>query len=319
MGSFGKSFDEAFKTSHATAQAGAFDVIKEKIKLDQTKAEEKYKATTTRNSNLAMITAIKDVDMAKKIAGIVDSVGDDYESQKNIGEMIAKQISPKEPINVYNVGQSGDLTSAGQVPAGSKVFKQALTPEEIGARTTASEFAKYGGVKEEAARAFSLRQELQAIPSVKEFQTIKNQVDSMEALVNSSRSNESKNSHLATDQGVITLFNKITDPTSVVRESEYERTPKNLSLANKFVGAFEKWKSGGAGLTQEDRESLLFGAKLMANSRGKGYNEILSNYENLSNKFGVEPELVTSGYGKFDGYDIGQSDIVTIKNNKLNL
>src|SRR3990167_8690446 len=37
--SFGKSFDEAFKPAMASAQAGTFDILKEKIKANQEKAQ----------------------------------------------------------------------------------------------------------------------------------------------------------------------------------------------------------------------------------------------------------------------------------------
>ena len=300
--SFGKSFDEAFRPANATASASAMDVLKEKIKTNN--------ETAQANNIIDFITA-KKIEEAMKSGIPEDEIKasiKQFEGAKKLGlkpdqlKMIfPTELKDQSAINVYNVGQSGDLTSAGQVPAGSKVFKQALTPDEIGARVKSSEEAKYGGVKEEAARAFDLRKEFQAIPQVKDFQIIKNQVSSMDALLNQVKLGDGK-SALALDQGLITMFNKITDPTSVVRESEYDRTPKNLSLVNRFQGAIQKLDKGGAGLTQEDRESLVFGAKVIADSRGSAYNEVLSNYEGLSKEFGVKPELVTSGYGKFESF-----------------
>lgn len=62
----------------------------------------------------------------------------------------------------------------------------------------------------------------------------------------------------AVDQALITIYNKMLDPSSVVRESEYARTPSDLSLLERVKGAGAKqFFSGGAGLTNEVREDLV--------------------------------------------------------------
>lgn len=187
---------------------------------------------------------------------------------------------------------TGQLEQAGTIKKGDAV-RNTLSPEDIQKK----EQAKYDGTKETSSRAFDLRKEFQATDTVRDFQVIKNQVSGMDALMNNLKDEKSR---LALDQGLITLFNKITDPTSVVRESEYERTPQNLSLINRFSGAIEKLEKGGAGLTNEDRQSLVFGAKTIAKARGDIYNKVLDNYSNLATEFGVKPELVTSGYGRYE-------------------
>ena len=53
----------------------------------------------------------------------------------------------------------------------------------------------------------------------------------------------------APSQAIITAFNKMLDPTSVVRESEYARSPEGQSLINKAQGMFDRLKQGGAGLS----------------------------------------------------------------------
>ena len=310
MGSFCKSFSESFDKTATVSAAGTLDVIKEKIKQNDevrksSAALDALEIRIVQNATSKAKNPQEAAEMAFTASASIDALRKaklPLETTTTLTKMMFPELkTDSTPINVYNVGQGGELTSAGQVPAGSKVFKQALTPDEIGARVKSSEEAKYGGVKEEAARAFDLRKEFQAIPQVKDFQIIKNQVSSMDALLNQVKLGDGK-SALALDQGLITMFNKITDPTSVVRESEYDRTPKNLSLVNRFQGAIQKLDKGGAGLTQEDRESLVFGAKVIADSRGSAYNEVLSNYENLSTEFGVKPGLVTSGYGKFESF-----------------
>lgn len=202
--------------------------------------------------------------------------------------------------NVYSFDPTtNEFSSVATIKKGD-VVRNLNTPEDIAAKETSKSNASYNTTKESAQRAFDLRKEFQGLETVKDYQVIKNQVSAMDSLVN--KIDTDKNSATALDQGLITLFNKITDPQSVVRESEYERTPQNLPLFNAFGGAFQKLEKGGAGLTNKDRKALVFGAKIIANSRGKIYNETLSNYENLANEFGVKPELVTSGYGKHEDF-----------------
>lgn len=155
----------------------------------------------------------------------------------------------------------------------------------------------YRDVKNE----IELRKEFINRPEIKEYQTIKTQVNSMEGLLSESlKGNE--DSKLALDQGLITMFNKLTDPNSVVRESEYERTPANLSLMNRVSGAFKKLKEGGAGLTDDDRRTLVKGAKVIANSRGKTFNDVRKEYENLANTYKFNPENVVGTLRGFEPY-----------------
>ena len=244
----------------------------------------------------------KNKDLIDELTLKVAAAKSGFDIDMMTGEL---KVNPEFQSNatqpVFTVDNEGNLklttgATGGYIPKGGKVFKEALAPEEIASR----EEAKFGASKETAKRAFDLRQEFQNTETVKDFQVIRNQVTAMDALVD--KIDTDKQSALALDQGLITLFNKVTDPQSVVRESEYERTPENLSLVNRFQGAYGKLAKGGAGLTNTDRKALVFGAKVIADSRGNIYNDVLSNYENLSEEFGVKPKLVTSGYGKHKNF-----------------
>lgn len=238
-------------------------------------------------------------DLAKKGLQLIQGKNGQFDFQKRSDlvpeEDVLDQQLKRAQLGLYNQFLS---TGQGNIPS-----------QQPGASGFGTFFSGMSGGKPQlqsdtpvdvANRATTLRKEFNDLPLVKEYQTIKNQVSSMEGLLDKSKGNGE--SRLALDQGLITLFNKITDPNSVVRESEYERTPKNLSLVNRFNGALEKLEKGGAGLTQDDRESLLFGAKVIADQRGDIYNETLSNYENLSKQLKVDPKLVTSGYGKHSSF-----------------
>lgn len=56
----------------------------------------------------------------------------------------------------------------------------------------------------------------------------------------------------AASQGVLVAFQKLLDPTSVVRESEYARSGQGLSLVSQIEGQVSQLKQGGAGVTAQD-------------------------------------------------------------------
>jgi hypothetical protein len=103
--------------------------------------------------------------------------------------------------------------------------------------------------------AGKLRVEFLNRPEVKEFVTINTQVKSMDALLNKALSSDDVKNKVAVDQALISMFNKLTDPASVVRESEYARTPENLPIINRIIGAITKLDAGGAGLTNEESKA----------------------------------------------------------------
>lgn len=146
-----------------------------------------------------------------------------------------------------------------------------------------------------------LRTEFINRPEVKEFQSVSTNVNSMDSLLKSALSGN-MNNKAALDQGLITMYNKLTDPNSVVRESEYARTPENLPVVNRISGAISKLKEGGAGLTDADREALVIGAKIIANERGRTYANTRDSYNKISEKYQLDPSLVTGTLPEFTAY-----------------
>lgn len=75
----------------------------------------------------------------------------------------------------------------------------------------------------------------------------------------------------AASQGVLVSFQKLLDPTSVVRESEYARSPEGLSYIARLEGAATRIRQGGAGLTASDLKEFKDTAE-----------EFLTNYEDAA-------------------------------------
>lgn len=183
-------------------------------------------------------------------------------------------------------------------------FEATKTAEEISRAMTGKQFSdlsqgeqekviarKY---KEDPIRvkaAMELRKEFSDLPEVKEFKTVRQTFSIMDDIIHRYQT-EGVKSKVALDQALITEFNKLTDPQSVVRESEYARTPKNVSLINSIRGKVEKVIKGGAGLTDTEREELVATAKLMKNSYFKYYIDTAERYIELAEKTGLDPDLV---------------------------
>ena len=93
-------------------------------------------------------------------------------------------------------------------------------------------------------------------------------------------------------QAVLVTFQKILDPMSVVRESEYARSASGLSLLHRIQGAAEKLSSGGAGvpLTQLDKFADL--ARQMASEQTKYLGGVERRIKSTADRYKIPHELV---------------------------
>lgn len=100
------------------------------------------------------------------------------------------------------------------------------------------------------------------------------QQNQMEAGLKQARQRIEKGESInAASQAVLVTFQKILDPTSVVRESEYARSGAGLPLIGRIEGQFTKLQSGGAGVRVKDLEEFVeLGREFI-----KGYEESLAN------------------------------------------
>ncbi len=70
-------------------------------------------------------------------------------------------------------------------------------------------------------------------------------------------------SFVGLDQTIFVTFQKLLDPPSVVRESEYARTAKGIALISKIEGWMPRLKKGGTGVTDKDRQEIINSAKIL--------------------------------------------------------
>lgn len=159
--------------------------------------------------------------------------------------------------------------------------------------------------RQDMGQATRIRQEFINRPEVKDYILVKTKASQLDALLNSALSGN-QNNKIAIHQGIISLFNKITDPQSVVRESEYARTPQNAPVVNKIFGAFEKIQQGGAGITNDDLKAIVIGAKILANESGKIYQNTLGEYKALAGDLGIDENLITRAMPEYQDWDVSQ-------------
>jgi len=147
--------------------------------------------------------------------------------------------------------------------------------------------------KEDAKFAVTLRKEFNALQPVKDYRDIHGKVQLMNEAMEESKTTKN---FVAVDQALITMFNKITDPQSVVRESEYARTQKDLSLINRVRSEGLKIFLGGR-LTPEDRDALVTMAKRFADAQYKIYKNYENEYRGYASTSGVDPNNVITPLG----------------------
>lgn len=104
----------------------------------------------------------------------------------------------------------------------------------------------------------------------------------------------------ATSQVIITNFNKILDPTSVVRESEYSRSPEGQSYLNQLEGKLYQIQQGGAGLTYSALKEFV----ALGNEFAKRANDSIEAEKQRAKQQGSEYGLNTNYIG--GGYTPGQ-------------
>ena len=101
---------------------------------------------------------------------------------------------------------------------------------------------------------------------------------------------------LAGSQAILISFNKLLDPTSVVRESEYARSATGQSALETMRGFVDKLKEGGAGVTLKELESYKeFGEQVVQKALESSVAPERERISRLVEFAGVDPELIFTG------------------------
>lgn len=183
-------------------------------------------------------------------------------------------------------GNEYEGTFKGLDPKGEPVFESAVKVKK----------EKPAGAQSDFRNESAMRKEFLSLPEVKEYPVIEQQ--SSRALKALSDPNRNK---VAVDQSIITTFNKMLDPTSVVRESEYARTSQDMAILNRIKGKLEKLATGGAGLTDDERQAMYRMVTAFKEVADSQYNQQVDYYSGLAQRYGYRPENIVRLGGKKAG------------------
>lgn len=122
---------------------------------------------------------------------------------------------------------------------------------------------------------------------------VQNQFRLMQSAIDAAR----KGDMAAGSQGVLVTFQKILDPTSVVRESEYARSASGQALLSRIEGAAQKLAQGGAGIPVRELESFVALAGQFAQNQAAAASETKAQIDAIAEEYSINPANITREYG----------------------
>ncbi|MCH7783644.1 hypothetical protein IID62_11325 [candidate division KSB1 bacterium] len=159
--------------------------------------------------------------------------------------------------------------------------------------------------KEKFDAANALRKDFDAAAVKKSFDTTKRAEAAMQKAFELSTRPGNK-SRIGSDQALGVLFQKLLDPESVVRESEYARTPEGAALIARIRAFPGKIIQGGLGITDEDRRNLLETAKAVIDADKAAMNEHINRFSIIADESGLNKKII---FGNIKPFDIKTSEI----------
>lgn len=160
------------------------------------------------------------------------------------------------------------------------------------------------GVKEGASfeSVQSLRKEYSNNVTVKEGRKINSAVSRMDSVWSNYQKDSNIQSRNALDQALVITFNKMMDPGSVVRESEYARTPQGQAFVSQLQGYADKIAKGGVGLTDPERAEIIRISKLLKQGHDNEVQNVSRNYIKEAKLLGIDPSrIIGESYSEKQG------------------
>jgi hypothetical protein len=120
----------------------------------------------------------------------------------------------------------------------------------------------------------------------------------------------------AGSQGILVTFQKILDPGSVVRESEYARSASGLALWDNLKGRIQTAIKGGAGVPLDVLEEYVALAGEFAKNQAVSTEKHRRQINAMADHFGLPKEFITSKVEVLDEWGLG-SDTLTFGDRTL--
>ena len=97
---------------------------------------------------------------------------------------------------------------------------------------------------------------------------------------------------IGASQAVLVTFQKILDPSSVVRESEYARSPQGLALMDRLQGMVERYSAGGAGVPKPVLEGMVETARQLLDGVKGASDTVRQRIQDTATSYEIDPRLV---------------------------
>ena len=136
-------------------------------------------------------------------------------------------------------------------------------------------------------QANALRDEYRGLTS--EFRTVQTAYENIRS---AAKANDG-----AGDMSLLYSYVKLLDPTSVVREGEFATAAASGSFGERVQGAVARVISG-ARMPETLRDSFIREAKNLYANQRRGHDAIADQYETLSKRFGIEPNMVVTRFSR---------------------
>lgn len=187
-------------------------------------------------------------------------------------------------------------------PGGEQVFaqfnKNTREFETVGGATPKSTAKELQGKEPSFDDLIKFQNTVQNNPIVKEFSLVDTQSKRLNTAVqdvkNQRKAGNKFPDFIAVDQALITVYNKMLDPTSVVRESEYARTPNDQALMSQIKGQGIRAFMGGAGLTDTNRNAIVRMANGFAKIAKRKLEPEVNRFKKIAKRFNFDEDLVIS-------------------------
>ena len=231
---------------------------------------------------------VPDTVSAYQLKQFLPAIQQKYQSQERaryqsalLGQRTAEQELNEAFRQLKLAQEKGDREAERQLRMDIAQLKSQADKEK---RETPKPEKMLGGVPAELAKVeMDLAKQFRADKTVLAHQLMQNELRQLEGLVAQGSS--------YSDQALITKFNKILDPGSVVRETEYANTERGGG----FIKSIENYASkvaGGGRLQLSQRQEMIDAARALAEGVAQNYRKKRKEYSDQGALYGARPEAI---------------------------
>lgn len=237
-----------------------------------------------------------DPKTGKRVAVVTESNGPRFNNGQSGGPLTVA-YTRTIPLDVSNTEANGGIIIGFKHSEMKPEFTSQPQSGMSGGQLTSTPPAETASIPQQAA----LRKEIASDTAIAQYNDLSSTYTAMGQLASQALDKGDKGSVASLDQALVTMFNKMLDPTSVVREGEYARTAEGQSLIARAEGLKTKFGQGGAGISNDTRRDMVNVAKTLLDVAEGRYQESIDFYLPILEEYGLEPSQYIKGYSPVSG------------------